>query len=590
MVYKPTLADIPDEPRNTSYVPSIADIPEEQSPGLWKTIGNDLWDVAKGLGSKLERGASDIDVGAAQMVRDISSLPSRLIRPFSPALAKKIPGIPLSDEEINKMYGVKNPDIYDKLIQGAASFGPLMALPESEAPEISAKLASYAVPGAVYGAATSENPYTGAAEGAATTTALGGAGDLAKALLKKGFQRFSAPGFVKKIGGKLAKARDFLNRKAANQILDNLDNHETQAQNAWDNVEKMLQEPALNRKFDDASYRKSLKEIENEIKEDSKQSGLALQNKGAQEFLDAIKGDKINNIADAFQHNKALNAYYRNEISPGINVPFNTIKRAKNALTSAIDENLEKQGLDKVVGKAWQDAKNATKRKNQIFKEVINSSQKPGVSPIENVKVYGHPYGDITEIVSKYIPSSKAEGIEKMKQLAAMMGDEAGAKNVIKHNHFKDSFIDEEPHIEPKKFLNRYNKLSKEQQDYLFSNEQNNNIQALNRLLRKNPDALAKTKWNPFWFHGALPGLAGSVIGPHFGVNPLTGALAGVAGAQGGKILLQKLLSNPRTVDAVTKDLLQSRAIPGNRNFSKNLRKKLLQGLIYPTAINAENQ
>ncbi len=134
--------------------------------------------------SFLPRVGADALAGLAQMGNGILNTPHNIANAISPSMGAKVPGY-LPNYNYGQALGVNNPNVGDKLIQGAAQYAPYMmggeaALATKAAdsiPSLMARLGVQSAAGGAFGATQSQDPAKGAAIGAA----LGAGGELVPA-------------------------------------------------------------------------------------------------------------------------------------------------------------------------------------------------------------------------------------------------------------------------------------------------------------------------------------------------------------------------------------------------------------------------
>ena len=136
----------------------------------------------------ISRGLADVATGIAQGGQSLRNAPYNITRTFAPKTAEMLAGGPIGrrlfapdTNNIGGAFGVNDPNILDKLLQGAASYGPLAAATGG------GSLAGVMRGGAVSGGLLSENPMLGAAMGAGLG-AVGKAIPAGFSLLKSGIR------------------------------------------------------------------------------------------------------------------------------------------------------------------------------------------------------------------------------------------------------------------------------------------------------------------------------------------------------------------------------------------------------------------
>lgn len=543
MAYTPTLDDLPSG--GSGYNPSLSDLPDANS-------------LPQGLGARLLNtlgsGGLDAIAGLTKAGMGIANAPHNLVNLVSPQLASKIPMSPLTGGGIDQLFGTQNRGLGGDILEGAGQYAPYAAGGEGLlAGKLGAgalgRLGAQGLTGATFGATQSPNPISGALIGGGTNLALGVPGEALSALspaLKSYFSRFAAQGLAKNIGQSMKDTQATNNAQAFGMAKQNFDALSQNENSAWTNLKQQAAQvdsalPGSN--FDDSGYINSLKnKLQDMGAQSSKQSGFARSNTESMQLLQDYMNDQHGTFTDAFQHNQALNKDYQNEITPGKSLPFSTINYAKGALKQNINENINNMGLQDTLGSAWNNANAITAQKNNIFNEVVNPKGKANISTFATINNLKNTNADPTTFVNDYLPTSKGDGIQKMQQFSQMLGDENSAKQVLKSNYFDKAI--ESSGVNPKKFLNRYNNLSDDQQNYLFSPQDNQTIQALNKINEMHPDALSHSLYAGLGHHGIAATLGG-ILGMSTGHGLWEGLGAGIAGGMVANAGLRKAFENP---------------------------------------------
>lgn len=536
--------------------------------------------------SLLGRTAADVMAGLGKMGYGLMAAPSRIagsmanLGLISPETAGKVP-TPAPEIDYGRALGIEKPNIGDVLLQNIAQASPYIAAGGATIP---GQMAT----GALFGATQTPSPIAGAGVGAATGGLFGAAGNvISKGLpmLGKVMSKYAAPGLVKTIKSNLDELKDVNSAIAFDKASSNYNKYQDAENQAWENLQQQtpMVDMSPDVKYDDSSYVKNLNEQLKGYKKQAVQSEWREANPDLIDRVEAWKADPHNSFTQAFQHNQALNEGFRREVTPGKSPPFAAIKQAKGALLDNIQQNLDKNNLNDSLGMAWKGANQATANKNRLFNETITPAGK--AVPSTFIKYYkGDPnYGDPTNFVKQYLPTSSAEGTQKMQQFSNMVGDEEYAKDVLKSNYFDKTY--NEAGINPKSFLSKFNSLSQPQRDYLFSADQQNTIRALNKILTDNPDALDKPGiFNFGWYH-SLPGLIGLGIGHEFG-HPLAGAAIGLTGTNLVRAALQKAFEN----QGFQRTVINNAVTPASKSLFRRMLGNVLGsrptiGAALPTAM-----
>jgi hypothetical protein len=485
-------------------------------------------------------------------------------------------------------FGIPNPSGADQFVQNLSQWGPSAALD---------------LPGAVlFGATQTKNPVYGATLSGVSTALSPVVGAAVKGIsaipgavsssVKDYLSGYAAPELTNTLNKNLSDIKTINNAQAFQMAKNNLEqNWEPQEQGAWNQAREQAQiadqNPNVN--FDDSSYMQALKDkMQSQKKISNEQSGEARANADSLNLLQGYANDQHGTFTDAINHNQALNKDFRNQITPGVSLPFNTVNFAKNALGDTFQKNIQANGLQDTLGQAYQNANAITQQKNQIFNQLTTAKGNPTYSSFSQLNKTNNPYVDPTGFVRDYIPTSRGDGIQKMQQFSQMVGDPDTAKNVIKSEYFGNTLTNTKDAVNPSKFVDQYNKLSPEQQNYLFKPEENQNIQAISQLKDTNPSALQESSIGKEIMHSILPALAGLGIGHVTGAGEVLGTMAGVGARQLYNTALTKAMSTPGAQQWATHYLtspLASSPMPAiTGGFMKSLSKALA-----PAAINNSN-
>ena len=185
-----------------------------------------------------------------------------------------------------------------------------------------------------------------------------------------------------------------------------------------------------------------------------------------------------------------------------------------------------------------------------MFETVVGQTGKETPSKFRNFVKNKRGSADASSFVKDYLPTTKSEGTQKMRQLSRMLGDEDFAKNVIKHNMFKSS-IDKQ---NVNSFINKFDSLSKDQKDYLFDEKQRNMVSTLSRMLKSKKDVLTDNEK-----HNVMKTVLSTALGyggAHYaGVDPLIGLAAGAVVPSFYNKVLSSVMSHPGAQNLASSDL-----------------------------------
>lgn len=507
---------------------------------------------------------SDVVAGLAQMGHGLLNAPHNIVSSLNPSLGAAIPS--QQNYNFSALAGNPNPTTADKLIQGGAQYLPYALGGEAalagRAPSLLSSLAASSGSGAGFGLTQSDTPFTSAAEGAGLNALTTGAG-AAIAGLPNAFNnylsRFAATGLASRVANTMEGIKNATNAQAFQLAKNNYNNYSSAENDAWNNLtDQAAQADASGAKFDNSDYVKSLQdELSNKQTQSERQSGFSRANQDSQQLLNGYINDQHGTFQDAIEHNKALNQDYQNEITPGKSLPFNTVNFAKSNIKQAINDNLASNNLQDTLGQAWDDANNSTAQKNQIFNQLATPRGGNQISSFSQLIKNNSQNADPTTFINDYLPTSRGDGTQKMQQFSQMLGDEDQAKNILKMNYFDKTFNNSGDRVNVPQFLNRYNNLSADQQNYLFNPDENSLIQSLNKVTDKYPGALKQTGPISALGHATVPAFLGALASHHLGAGELLGGLAGAGAANLAGRGVQQLFSSQPISDYFVKQLMK---------------------------------
>jgi hypothetical protein len=539
--------------------------------------------------SLLPRLGADVVTGLAQMGHGLLNAPHNLANVVSPRLASYIPH--QADYNFGQMLGVNDPNIGDKLLQGATQYAPYALGGEtagaSSLPTLLSRLGAQAGIGGVYGATQSDNPVSGAAVGAAGNAAFGLGGKAISAVGNIGknyLSQFAGDSLVNQIGNTFSNVKNITNQNAFDLAKQNFQKYQELEKPLWENVKNIANNvDSSGTSFDNTSYIDALnRQLEKLRGQSSRQSAFDRANKDSIDMLEGYGKDQTGTFSDAIEHNKALNQDYQNEITPGKSLPFSTVNYAKSNLQKALQENLNQE--DPLIAQLKESLTNAnkiTQQKNQIFNQVVNTGGKTQNSKFATFLSGKNENADPSSFVNDYVPNGRADGIQKMQQFSQMLGDEENAKNVIKQNYFDKVLTDDG--VEPKAFLKKYNNLSAEQKEYLFNSDEMAKINSLSKVLKAHPNALDKSAFT-YALHNSIPALFGASVSGALGHGWESGAIAGAIGYPFIQTSLKKAFSNPAVADYFVNSLDKGSVQPNS--YLGSLSSALAQGATTPNLVN----
>lgn len=511
----------------------------------------------------------DIATGIAKGTRNLLNLPLSLAG-VSPE--HQIP----EPVDISKRLGLRQ-DPLGNFTKEAASYIPTalgseVAAPMNAVRALGPSIAKLATEGFTHG--LSENPThpgQALAEAGANTILPAGMG-AGKAIVQAGAEKFGLPGFSQKVADLLKPLMNLRTRDAATlaeQRYNSLDEH---ADKLWGGVRDTLKEidkgaPTAGNiagmkevgkfaptkvpeaSFDPATYKLGLNSKISEMEASSaKNSADKEAFKGPLKVLRGYANDPIATFEDAINHNISLNKAYKEALRPTTGMPKSqeelaATKVAMAHLHNALDENLARRGLTDTFGPQLQEARGATRDLHQIFNEVPNVGGQGKTSILAQQRGSNSPFTDPTTFIDNYIPTSRQEGSEKLKQLGAVLGNKDTANNYAKARMFKDAIKGGTP--DPIAFTRKYDSLSPEIQDYLFTPEQRTQADLVSKLAKKYPERIPSLLSADSLGKGSVGAGLGAVIGGLLGGKPLVGAAIGGAAGTAGTHALYQLAQNP---------------------------------------------
>ena len=518
-----------------------------------RSIGESLEDFAVDGTKRLGK---DILSGFAKMGHGVINAPHNIVAAFSPKAAEYIPK--QQDYDYDSLVGIRNTDFGDKLVQGLVEYAPYAIGGEAagvgKVVGIVPRGAAQAAEGGVFGATQNNDALSGALAGA-----LGGAGGALASGAVGGLVRgakdnligHSAPSIARNIERSIGNLGGDMNQLAFKKAESSYEDTVKNESNLHNELEQSSKKHDKHIKYDNSRYKKSLK---NEVKrldaESSRQSSLKPENDIAVKKLKLLMKDNHNSFSGAIEHHKSINKMYGKEVSPGNPVPESMIRFAHKEIKKDIQRNIDKNSIESTFGRAWKSANNATQDRVNTFDKIIGSSGREAKSKFKKFYSGKSDSADASAFVKDYIPKPGEEGVQKIKALSKILGDENFAKNVIKHNMFKSSI--DKNNIES--FVNKFDSLSNEQKDYLFDDKQRNMVGTLSRLLKSKKDVLSGNEKQ-----NAMKTVLSTALGyggAHYvGADPLTGLVVGGLAPSVYNKVLSSVMSHPGAQNLASADL-----------------------------------
>lgn len=540
---------------------------------------------------------SDAIAGLAQFGHGLLNTPKNIVSSLSPSLGALVPS--QQDYNFSELAGNPNPTTADKLLQGGAQYLPYALGGEvalaGRVPSLLSSLGASSAASALFGLTQSNTPFTSAAEGAglnAATSLLGAGAGAAPNAIKNYLSKSSGQGIGNLIDSALNPAKSVTNDMAVRAAKNNYFNNVIPDEKLkWNTVtDKVAQvddpnnSPWVN--FDGSGYENGLQNrIDTLTQEGRGQKSLQAKNSDAIDYLNSFINDEHGTFTDAIKHNKNLNAAYEYEKTPGKSPPFSEIRNAKSLLSKTIQDNFNKNGLQDFLGAPYAAANAATQAKNQVFHEIFSPGGGLRQSSFSKMIQPNGPFNDATKFVKDYVPTARGDGTQGMEQFTQMLSNPDLARNVLKNNIFGDSFSDSGAGTNMPQFLRKFNNLSNAQQNYLFNPDELQNIQALNVLKDRHPNALTPQGKFSQNMHIGIPALIGAVAGAHApGMGEIIGGLAGMTGAGLAARALNDSMTNPRVANYFKKYLLAPKtnsALPlGGRRLTQGVNALLAPQVI----------
>lgn len=552
------------------------------------------------ISNSFKRAGIDTLAGLANLGQGILNVPHNVSNVFSPSFANKY--FPEMKNDYSAMLGMPNPSLQDQIAQGIVQYSPFAATGAGlvgDASGIAAKAAGQGLGGMAYGLSQPGNPLQNVTKSGLIGAGTEGASNVAGNVLSKVAQpvknyltQFAAPGIVDKILSVIKNDSKNTNANAFNVARENYEDTRDSENQKWQALKPFasIADKSPDIKYNNSSYVNSLENHASNLKRQSaNQSGFNRANKDSIELLEGNNSnngyldDKHNSFSDAIEHNQALNRDFSNEITPGKSLPFETIKYARKNLKSNFQNNLSQNGLDPTLGALWRDANSTTENRIKDFHQVVNNKGVPKNSSFLQFYKNG---SDPSSFVQDYLPTAKNDGTQKMQQFGRMMGNEDYGKSVLRQNLFNSE--------NPNNFLKQYDKLSSEQQNYLFNPDQNNAIQALKKIIKISPNALGKVSNFQKFVNHAIPTMFALSAAKHGagGLAHMLGEGATDAGALalGGLTsgVFNKGLRNLASTNPLQNYLIRAINFPHQGNFLNSVFNKvknpILQGSIVPNS------
>jgi hypothetical protein len=521
----------------------------------------------------------DIAAGFLSLGQGLLNSPHNIAKYISPEIEKtlesKYPGVmKKTDIGIDKILSIKDPDWKDKLLQNAIQYAPFAEAGSALIPgkALLSRLGAASTGGASYGALQSENPVKGSIEGAISGPIGEVAGiGLGHGLIKPAANLMSnklAPAIADLIKGKFHTGYENDISDSFKAASQNYRFHKNDEQEKWNmsNQHTAIADLLPNIKYDDSGRINALLEQRSKLQETPIKSQTAEQ-KAALKRINGLIETPIKSFTQALNYGKSLNESYGETMTPGVSPQFSSVNGAIKGFMKNMDNNINnpsnKEDL-KRFGNAWKAARDSTIAKIKTFHEV--PSDKGGTNDSKFVHFFKNTgkYSDPTTFISDYIPSKGEKGTGRMEQFSDVVGSPTLAKRVL-----LKSIFGEKPNM--KNILDTYDKLSDQQKNFLFNQQDKQHLDFVNYMLDKNPKVLQdeNVKHGIYGMIGKsiLPGAIGAIAGGFInhpiaasivGASiPLSSGVSGLLAKSATKIpfikqeIINKELNNPKMISKI---------------------------------------
>jgi vacuolar-type H+-ATPase subunit H len=263
---------------------------------------------------------------------------------------------------------------------------------------------------------------------------------------------------------------------------------------AWTELERAIEGGGS---FDTQPIKNSAKEMlskmENEIKRMPTKKSLYAE---SQDILNQVHGAEIDTLPEAIAQAKDLNRLWPTADKEARKV----IEEINKTIYERVGKDASSQGMGSVMD-AYDAARKATIHEKGLF-----GRYKPGTAE--------------STIVSRYLPKAKDAGITSFQKLEKELGSRLKAKEALKSQYFRRAANEQDLETGIKTFKSVFNKLSPQQQKYLFKPAELKTIK--NIMLKGGGRSIGEH---------AFRGLLGYGVGGRFGHELIGGALG--LGSQG---------------------------------------------------------
>lgn len=564
MSYTPTLADIPranNASKSGAYIPTLADIPQKKPMLSRQSLASAL--SAPGFNAPsqgLSTLLADVGTGISQGMYGLGSL--------IPGFSKVVP----KPESVNTALNLPQ-NTADKMVQGAASYLPVMvggeaALPEQaladsasyiggnalakSAGKIMQPIAKNAALGGIYGESQGQSPvenalYAGGLSaispiaGEAIGAIKGGSGSASNVLGK-----LVAPNVMQKFFSQGEAPSDVLGR-AENQLRNNFQGVKDQTEQKYANAGDLAQQADNDigagkraplsyeiNPFNNNDYLNSLKGIRDDLQSQAASApAIATVNKWIQNvphtFSDAINARKMINTANV------------NYMDPSYDALKSAADTARSSLIDSVNSNVAAHPDQQSVqdfGNAWQDANQHYQTQQvpftQTYKNGVLNNNK---NLTQALRLEGNTTGG--DLIKQFVPNGNSNDTNNITHLGNLLGDPDLANNATKAILLKNGYnTDGTPGLG---FMTKHKNLSANLKNTLFTPEENQALSNAQSVAQTK--AGRKTTLNTLGARLGGGALGGALVSHTMGIPPELGATLGMGATTFGKNALMNKLT-----------------------------------------------
>lgn len=445
--------------------------------------------------------------------------------------------------------GVKK-NLADKVAVGAMDYAPYALGGEAVAwAKGLGDLAGQAIGGSLFGA--THNPghvargaLMGGALGAAGYGAAKLAGNAVKPVARYVLNNAVKP-LVERAGQAIEKQDLPTAQQGANHLLNNYQDLKSVAGQLFNKAGDQAQ--TIAQPFDNSKYVDALQGHLSGLKKVASRGKASANN--VQNAIDQTQ-DWIDNapqtFEDAVYHRKDINAAPNVYLNPQ-NQADKSVKAASDVARKALDNQLD-SNVTKTPGA--QDFANTWGDANKYWKQAMDFEKLPTkLGAMKKSNTIGQALqsnNPDASVINQYLPSGKEDGLNKMQHFADLIGDQDQAKRYLKsalvnQNVTKDG-------VNTNGFLNQYKKLSPQQRNYLFNDDEN---AMLGAAVRAKNAGTKHSHFSSLIGHYIIPAVAGGEIAHKEGLPWEYGAVGGALGGKGISELVGRMAASPKIIPMV---------------------------------------